>query len=457
MLAEIANHLFRVAYLIALTLVPKGLAPDPAPSDNLIFETAIAAVAIAALLAGVVKLKNELDTIAARVGAALVWLAVAVAMIATAHYRDDQGPLASGVIWPALPLWAGFAILAASSAERYLGGTIKNRRTAAVVFVLGLGSFQYLHGAAFLSSPEKMWKETLRKDAVNEAALRAIVQPLLRKYRYDDAKKLADRCLAVQADACGCLEVRAQIALRKLSDRCFAGAPDVCACVSPDVEATMRAQLVNDAQSDAQAALNACPERANSHAVMGEVQMVRGDVDQTEQQAKEALRLNPRLPYAHYVNALSLQGKGDYENAIASLRTVIAASGSRDARLLLGALLVLTDKLDEAERVIKPLVDSGPNDAVAAYNLALIADRKGNYNGARQGYLSALRIDPCYSSARYNLAYLTWNAGIREEAQHHARKFAELVGPQNPLVDKLGAIVGIDLRVPPVISEGRPR
>lgn len=455
MLAEIANLLVRVAYLLALTLVPKGLSPEPAPAENLLFDAALAAVALAALLLGAVKLKNELDTIAARIGASLIWLAAAIALIAAAHYQGENGPLASGVFWPALPLWAGLATLASSAAERWLAGSFKNRRSMAVVLVLGAGSFQYMHGAAFLSSPEKMWKETLRKDAANEAALRAIVQPLLRKYRYDDAKKLAERCLAVQADACGCLEMRAQIALRRLSDRCFGAPPDICACVDPQSAAAIRAQSLDTALADAQAALNACPDRAMSHAVMAEVLVLRGDIETAQTHASQAVEHNGRLGYARYVHALSLQGKGDYEQAIAELLVAKKLTGSRDVKILLGALYMLSDKLDEADAILKPLAAEGSNDAIAGYNLALIADRRGKYNEARNGYLTTLRIDPCYQSARYNLVHLTWKAGIKEEAEHHARKFVELAGPADPMVSKLSTLIGKDLRVPAEISERR--
>jgi len=77
-----------------------------------------------------------------------------------------------------------------------------------------------------------------------------------------------------------------------------------------------------------------------------------------------------------------------------------------------------------------------------------VADRRNNYNAARQGYLATLRVDPCYASARYNLAHLTWKAGINEEAIHHARKFAETAAPGDPMLQQLSAMMGTNLLAP---------
>ena len=60
-----------------------------------------------------------------------------------------------------------------------------------------------------------------------------------------------------------------------------------------------------------------------------------------------------------------------------------------------------------------------------------MADRKNDFNKAREGYLAALRADPRMGDARYNLALLTLRHGAVDEARHHAGKLAE-IAPADP-------------------------
>ena len=449
MLADIAHQIVRAAYLLALTVVPKGgLSPEPPAPENLGLGVALAVLAIAAVLYGSVKLRDAVDTPGARAAAALTWIAVAAAFTATLIFRGHRGPLERGVLITALPVWAALAASASVAAGHFLGSSFKNRRMGALVLVLAIGALQYASAAAYIAAPDRMWKDALRRDPANEEALQAVNRPLLRSYRYDDARKLADRCLAVQPEACACLEQRAQIALRRVSDRCLANAPEVCACLDGKNEAMRREKALEDALADAQAAATHCPDRPLSRIVLAEVIALHGDNATAEKEATEAIALGGHEARSHYVLALALQGQARYDEANEHLERAVAAGAGRDAKVLAGAIALLKEDLDGAEKWLAPLGGAGSQDAVATYNLALIADRRNNYNAARQGYLATLRIDPCYSSARYNLAHLTWKAGIKEEAIHHARKFAETASPGDPMVDQLSAMMGVNLRAP---------
>ena len=88
-----------------------------------------------------------------------------------------------------------------------------------------------------------------------------------------------------------------------------------------------------------------------------------------------------------------------------------------------------------------PLLAANAQDADVVYDLALIADKRGKYNDARNGYLAALKINPTYKEARYNLAMLTWRRGVVEEAKNHARKYAE-IAPGDPAAVTLLEMVG---------------
>ena len=143
----------------------------------------------------------------------------------------------------------------------------------------------------------------------------------------------------------------------------------------------------------------------------------------------------------HYLAALELEAAGRHVEARTEVEAALAGGAGRDATLLAAKLAILRDDLEAASRLLAPLADTA--DAPVLYNLGLIAQRRGEYNSARTRYLAALKAAPRYPAARYNLAHLTWDAGIFEEAQHHARKFIEL-SPDDTRVPELRTKVRLD-------------
>lgn len=446
MLSDLALHLVRALHLLGLAIAPKGLSPEPAPPENLFLGAVIAVMAFAALLYGSVWFYRYTDTREARVAAALLWLSVAAAFIAELIFRGPRAPLARAVLFVAPVVWIALGATAAAAAGYFLGSTFKNRRMGALVAVLAIGILQFANAAQFFESPDRMWRDAIRRDPSNETALTALTRLLVHGHKYDDARKVVDRCLTAQPDACACLDLRAQIALARVSDRCLAAPPSVCACLDPKTAEALQTKALEGALADARAAVASCSDRPLSRAVHAKVLAMRGENEFAEQEAAAALNLGGREDQARYALALALQGQGRYDEAAEALDKAIQAGAGRDAKLLAGALALLKDDLDGAERHLAPIAASDPQDPVAAYNLALVADRRGNYNAARQGYLNTLRVDPCYANARYNLVYLTWKAGIQEEARHHARKFAEQVAPDDVRIAQLSALVGVDLK-----------
>lgn len=141
----------------------------------------------------------------------------------------------------------------------------------------------------------------------------------------------------------------------------------------------------------------------------------------------------------HYLQALDLEAAGRHEEARAEVELAIAGGSGRDAKLLAAKLAILRDDLDEATRLLEPLSkDAG--DALVLYNLGLVAQKRNRYNSARSRYLAALKADPNYNPARFNLAVLTWEAGVKDEAEHHARKYIELA-PDDPHAAKLKGLI----------------
>lgn len=149
---------------------------------------------------------------------------------------------------------------------------------------------------------------------------------------------------------------------------------------------------------------------------------------------------------AHYVKALELESAGRLPEAELEVGQALAAGAGRDARVLAAKLAILRNDLDAAAAHLAPHA-SDAADSLVQYNLGVIAQQRNQYNAARSAYLAALKADPTYAPARFNLAYLTMDAGVHEEAKHHARKFLELT-PGDPRAPELRQKVQLDAPPP---------
>lgn len=144
-----------------------------------------------------------------------------------------------------------------------------------------------------------------------------------------------------------------------------------------------------------------------------------------------------------YLEALQLESAGRYVEAKIAIDQALAEGAGRDAKLLAAKLAILRNDLDGASSLLTPLAAAEPKDALVQYNLGLVAQRRNEYNKARTAYLAAVKADPTYAPARFNLAVLTWDANAKEEAQHHARKFLELA-PTDPRAAELRTKVQLE-------------
>lgn len=423
---ELALYLTRALHLIALALAPKGLSPEPLPPHPLALRAALAAAALAALLVLSARFASFVGSRLARAGGALAWAAVATAIAAAMYWSGDRAPLARGAPLVALPLWASLATIAAASAEQWLGSSFKHKRMGSAILVLGVGVTQILGAAPYLGSREQLWWAALRRDSAHQRAVQEIVAPLLTKRKPDDIAKAADRCLR----------------MHPLREGGGAARPATCACLELRAEARLAARAAEEALQDAQTGRARCPARKSSRAILAQALARAGHAEAAEREAQAGLAEGGDPAKLRYALALAYERAGRYPEAIQEAARAVDAGAGREARLLAGALAILINDLDAAVRWLDPLSKDDPTDPEVRYNLALIADKRGDFNGARQGYLAALKADPRNADARYNLALLTFHAGVIDEARHHVRKLMDM-SPDDPRGQQLARSIGL--------------
>jgi hypothetical protein len=232
--SDLCEHLLRTVTLLALTIAPTSLSPEPRPPEQLVAAGIAAGCGLALLLYGARRFQAWIDTTRARVAGALVWIAVAAALAAALVYRGAEAPLARGIPVMAIPVWGALAAVASAAADHLLGSNWKHKRLAPIVLVLAAGVLQLSNTSKLLESPRRMWWAALRRDPGHTRAARELVEPLLRAGKHAEARDITERCLKLDPQSRPCLDLRAEVELRARSE----GAADAPAgAVRPDPSA----------------------------------------------------------------------------------------------------------------------------------------------------------------------------------------------------------------------------
>ncbi|MDI1482517.1 tetratricopeptide repeat protein [Polyangium sp. y55x31] len=403
-LSILVETITRAAHAFALAIAPPLFAPEPAPSS--IASALVAAVVLATVVFGALRLAARVRSPEARIAAGALVLSVVVSLVVGAYFRGPRAPLGRGVLFVAVPLWTGLAACAALVAPR------KNERLVASA-VVALGVVLFGASAEWLFSTPQMWWQTVLRDGDARRALDMITEPHARARDHAAALAVVDRCLTLK--------------------------PTSCACASRRVFVMLHLRDTPRALDAAQAAVGTCPADALAQAALAAALASNGEGKRAEEVARAAL-VDGSEPLVDYALALALDQQGLPSEAVASARRAHDRGVGRDAAVLLGALLIRENDLEGAEKVLAPIPKEAPNDAEALFDLGIIADKKNDYNRARERYLAALRADPNLTAARRNLALLTMRFGILEEAKHHARKLVDATPGDTRSVELLRAI-----------------
>jgi tetratricopeptide (TPR) repeat protein len=411
----LASYLYRALYLLGLAIAPRLLSPDPATPRSTAAALLVALAGLFGLLAGAYLFKKRLDTREARIAAALTWVSVAAAIGAAIYFTGPEAPLVRGAAPLALVVWPTLAATASALAGSYLGANFKHKRTAAAAAVIAGGLFVHGDANRKLGDRAFLWKTALDRDPAHEVAFDHVARQLMAQGKLAEAGKRLDACLQASPGACTCLVAKGTLAQRRRDP-------------AKALEATSEAA-------------RQCPTVTAARAANAEALAAAGKLDEALAEADAAVALTDDPARAHAARAVVLRQAGKAAEADEEAKKATSAAGGRDAAMVIAAMKIGAGDLDGAEAILRPLVGANPQDADAIYNLALVADKRGKYNDARNGYLAALKINPTYKEARYNLAMMTWRKGVAEEAKNHARKFAE-IAPDDPAAATLLQMVG---------------
>jgi tetratricopeptide (TPR) repeat protein len=96
------------------------------------------------------------------------------------------------------------------------------------------------------------------------------------------------------------------------------------------------------------------------------------------------------------------------------------------AHLNLGKLYHDLGEMKKAEAHYRAAAESAPMDPAPRFNLGVLLDDARQTIAARHAYEEAIRLDPCFADAHYNLALLCESLNNKAEALAHFRTARKL-------------------------------
>ncbi len=204
-----------------------------------------------------------------------------------------------------------------------------------------------------------------------------------------------------------------------------------CRCVESAVRAALDADLHELATRSLDTAPKACAQSSTLLGQRAEALARAGDA--TAQQAADlVLKTDPQNQYAELALARIIYDKSKMGETSEHAEKALKLGRGAEAERLLGRSALARSLFKEAEGHFQNVLKQNPNDAEAAFSSGVCADKVGDYLGAREGFLQALRIDPKHVQARIYLVVLTHNVGANDEARHHLQKLAEVLPKDAP-------------------------
>jgi tetratricopeptide (TPR) repeat protein len=213
-------------------------------------------------------------------------------------------------------------------------------------------------------------------------------------------------------------------------------------------------------------ALKLEPARASLHHDLALALKLKDDLPGAIAEWREAIRLDPQLADAHYSLGVTLWQSGDFADAAEELRQAIQVQPNyAEAYYTLGTVLKQMNQLPEAAEALRQAIRLDPDFAGAHTTLASVlrqlgdgagaaAEGKagaemtkaktdlqaatfatnsgrrllsaGDLDGAISQFRTAIRVEPSYAVAHYELGLALSQKGAKEEADGEYRKAAQL-------------------------------
>ena len=151
----------------------------------------------------------------------------------------------------------------------------------------------------------------------------------------------------------------------------------------------------------------------------------------------------PKAPVLQWLSARIYEAKGEADHMEAALLKAIEFQPDfRPAFLLLAKTYMASNRHQEALEKLQGMVSKNPKDVGALMQIGMIQSEMKNYTAAAATYEKLLTVDPQFSPALNNLAYLySEQLGRIDDAYKMARRAKDLLPNEPYSADTLGWIL----------------
>lgn len=146
-------------------------------------------------------------------------------------------------------------------------------------------------------------------------------------------------------------------------------------------------------------------------ALLGSAYMQKGDANNGVEYLEKAVAAAPDAAVLRTQLALGYMAAGEGDNAVSELESAVDLGGVTQADTLLVLSHLQRGEFDKALKSAQGLAKKVPNNPVPANMMGAAYIGKNDITNARKQFEQALKYDPNFASARFNLAKLDEKAG----------------------------------------------
>ncbi|MFQ5767914.1 MAG: tetratricopeptide repeat protein [Acidobacteriota bacterium] len=208
--------------------------------------------------------------------------------------------------------------------------------------------------------------------------------------------------------------------------------------VSPRLEAIYQAALsqgnedlqagrFSDAVMEFSKAMGVHPDNPVLLRVLGTAHARNNDLTRARRSLEASIRLDPRVPGAHYELAQVALAGGDLDTAEQEARrTVLLDPDNPTAHELVGVVEYRQGRVETALTTLEPVAARDPTRVQTQFILGLCYQHLKEYQKARDAFQKAVRNDPRHREAYFNLGKVLAILGDEEGARRANAEFLRL-------------------------------
>ncbi len=166
---------------------------------------------------------------------------------------------------------------------------------------------------------------------------------------------------------------------------------------------------------------------AEAHLMLGAARLAIYDASGAVDELSVAVKLDPKLPMAHYLYGNALLTLGHRDEAMQCFREELAIDPNEfGSNLYLGVLLNQAENYKEALPYLTRALHVRPGEPAARYQIVLVQIGEGNLEQGRKSLETLIKDNPNFLDAHVSLARLYYRLHMKEDGDRERAIIAKL-------------------------------